>query len=228
MKNSIISIGEIGLYATEFFITKHKSFFDCALILSSREGRKFNITNYTHLEKISKKGDLLILNPEDKDSTKQLKLLLKKFSNSHKINLVLGLSETFSAKLSIELLDFLKHQSVEVQIFGVFPFPFEGKKKISYAERIISNLNGLGGNLVVYGGNENPIKVKRKESVEHTLEMVFKKIVIKIKSQKIQSLIVKTFNKIGAWLSDVFKIALGVFLGGLGLKISYLILVAGS
>jgi len=219
MEEYVIGIGEIGLEATSFFTKNYKNFPNCALVLASKERLNSNTDKDSYLKQISNKGHFVEVGSQKKDHEVQLESLLKAFGKAGRINLVFSLSETFSAELAVDVAHFLKRQSWQFQIFTIFPFGFEGKKKLEHAQKISSKLIEVCPDITFFGGSESSIKIDEKKSITDVSRIIFENIGNTIKKQQIRNWKIKIYQKVKSWISDMLKIALGVCLGILGAKL---------
>ena len=225
MNEYVIGIGEIGLESTSFFAKNYKNFPDCALVLAGKERLNINPDKDYVLKKTSRKGHLIEVMAGKKDYEVQLESMLKAFRSDGRTNLVCSISETFSAELAVDMAHFLKNQSCKFQIFCIFPFKVEGKKKLEYAQKISSKLLELCPDIIFFGGSESSIQIDEKKSITDVSRIIFENIAKTIKQQQIKNWKIKIYQKAKSWISDMLKIAVGVFLGILGATFILLILI---
>ena len=103
MEEYVIGIGEIGLEATSFFTKNYKNFPDCALVLAGKERLNINSDKDYVLKIASRKGYLIEVVAGKKDYEIQLESMLKAFRSDGRTNLILSMSETFSAELAVDM-----------------------------------------------------------------------------------------------------------------------------
>lgn len=225
MKEYVIGIGEIGLESTSFFAKNYKNFPECALVLAGKERLNINPEKDYVLKETSRKGHLIEVMVGKKDYEVQLESMLKAFRSDGRINLVFSISETFSAELAVDMAHFLKNQSCKFQIFCIFPFKVEGNKKLEYAQKISSKLLELCPDIIFFGGSESSIQIDEKKSITDVSRIIFENIAKTIKQQQIKNWKIKIYQKAKSWISDMLKIAVGVFLGILGATFILAILI---
>jgi hypothetical protein len=228
MNEYVIGIGEIGLESTSFFTKNYKNFPECALVLAEKERLNINPDKDYVLKKTLRKGHLIEVMAGKKDYEVQLESMLKAFRSDGRTNLVFSISETFSAELAVDMAHFLKNQSCKFQIFCIFPFKVEGKKKLEYAQKISSKLLELCPDIIFFGGSESSIQIDEKKSITDISRIIFENIAKTIKQQQIKNWKIKIYQKAKSWISDMLKIAVGVCLGILGAKFILLILSSFS
>jgi len=220
LKNEyVICIGEVGFKAISYFSQKYEKFPECTLILSDRE--RLNISNkeIISLKNISKNENLIYITSVKESSEDKINALLKKIEGGTIINLVFSTSETFSLEISLSITKFLQNKAIKTKAFAIFPFILEGDKKIKNAVEMIENLENVCNEVIVFGRNTYLKKFDRKKTITQHFEIIFEEVAKIITQENFKINNFELSPKLKKWFSDVIKIAAGVFLGILSIKI---------